>query len=61
MDRLVPGAWLEQQLAPPDLRILDCTVSREVLPQGARGYRSGRAAWTQGHRDCCMGGRRRSA
>ena len=33
MDRLVPGAWLEKQLAAPDLRILDCTVSRVVLPQ----------------------------
>jgi hypothetical protein len=35
MDRLVPGAWLEKQLAAPELRILDCTVSRAVLPQGA--------------------------
>lgn len=35
MDRLVPGAWLEKQLAAPDLRILDCTVSRVVLPQKA--------------------------
>lgn len=49
MDRLVPGAWLEKQLGAPDLRILDCTVSSELLPQGARGYRSGRAAWAQGH------------
>lgn len=49
MDRLVPGAWLEKQLGGPDLRILDCTVSREVLPQGARGYRSGRGAWAEGH------------
>jgi thiosulfate/3-mercaptopyruvate sulfurtransferase len=49
MDRLVQGAWLEKQLGAADLRILDCTVSRELLPQGARGYRSGRAAWAQGH------------
>jgi len=49
VDRLVPGAWLEKQLAAPELRILDCTVSRAVLPQGAHGYRSGRAAWAEGH------------
>jgi thiosulfate/3-mercaptopyruvate sulfurtransferase len=49
MDQLVTGAWLEDQLGSPDLRILDCTASMEVRPDGGRAYTTGRAAWEAGH------------
>ena len=34
MDRLVSAAWLEQELGAPDLRVLDCTVRVDPLPEG---------------------------
>jgi hypothetical protein len=49
MDRLVSGAWLEKELGAPDLRLLDCTVASEVLPQGGVNYRSGRPVWERRH------------
>ncbi|HKN38067.1 MAG TPA: rhodanese-like domain-containing protein, partial [Acidimicrobiia bacterium] len=48
MDRLVSGAWLEKELGVPDLRVLDCSVAMEVLPDGSRSYRPGQPAW-EGH------------
>ena len=50
MDRLVSGAWLEKELAAPDLRVLDCTVLLTTMPDGRRGVpQSGRLAWEEGH------------
>lgn len=49
MDRLVPGAWLEKQLAAPDLRILDCTVSRVVLPQRRSRLPEWASSLVEGH------------
>jgi thiosulfate/3-mercaptopyruvate sulfurtransferase len=49
MDQLVSGAWLEDQLGAPDLRVLDCSVTLQVLPDGNRVYGSGREAWEGGH------------
>lgn len=49
MDQLVSGAWLEDQLGSPDLRVLDCTVTMEVRSDGGRAYGSGRAGWEEGH------------
>jgi len=48
MDRLVSGAWLEKELGVPDLRVLDCSVAMEVLPDGSLSYRPGQPAW-EGH------------
>lgn len=49
MDQLVSGAWLEEQLGSPDLRLLDCTVTMQARPDGSRVYATGRAAWEAGH------------
>lgn len=49
MDRLVPSAWLEKQLAAPDLRILDCTVSRVVLPQRRSRLPEWASSLVEGH------------
>ncbi len=49
MEQLVSTAWLADQLGSPDLRILDCTVTMEVRPDGGRGYGTGRPAWEAGH------------
>ena len=49
MDRLVSGAWLEKELGAPDLRLFDCTVVMETLPDGGRDFRSGRPAWERKH------------
>jgi thiosulfate/3-mercaptopyruvate sulfurtransferase len=47
-DMLVSTDWLGRNLAEPDLRVFDCSVT--LVPAGA-GMRpeSGRAAWEQGH------------
>lgn len=47
-DLLVSTAWLEENLANPDIRVFDCSVT--LVPEGA-GVRpeSGRAAWQQAH------------
>ena len=47
-DILVSTDWLDANLANPDLRVFDCTVT--LVPAGA-GVRpeSGRAAWADGH------------
>ena len=47
-DRLVSTAWLAENLAHPDLRIFDCSVT--LVPSGS-GVKpeSGRAAWKQAH------------
>lgn len=47
-DSLVSTGWLGANLADPDLRVFDCSVT--LVPAGA-GVRpeSGRAAWEQGH------------
>src|ERR687896_495334 len=47
--RLGSGAWLEKELGAPDLRVLDCTVASEALPDGGLAYRSGRPAWERRH------------
>lgn len=49
MDRLVSGAWLEQELGAADLRILHCTVASEVLPEGGVRYGTGRPLWERKH------------
>jgi thiosulfate/3-mercaptopyruvate sulfurtransferase len=49
MDRLVSGAWLEGQLQAPDLRVLDCTVGSELLPDGGIKNRTGRVGWERNH------------
>jgi thiosulfate/3-mercaptopyruvate sulfurtransferase len=49
MDRLVSTEWLEKELGVPDLRVLDCTVASEVLPNGGISYRSGREGWERKH------------
>lgn len=47
-DLLVSTDWLGANLADPDLRVFDCSVT--LVPAGA-GMRpeSGRAAWERGH------------
>jgi len=45
---LVETEWLAAHLDDPDLRILDCTIDREVTPTGARIV-SGRRLYDQGH------------
>src|SRR5262245_58808131 len=47
-DVLLSTAWLEENLAHPDLRVFDCSVT--LVPAGG-GVRpeSGRAAWQQEH------------
>ena len=47
-DRLVSTAWLGANLADPDLRIFDCSVTLVPAGSGVRPE-SGRAAWEQGH------------
>jgi thiosulfate/3-mercaptopyruvate sulfurtransferase len=49
MDRLVSGAWLAKELGAPNLRLLDCTVASEALPDGGLAYRTGRPAWERKH------------
>jgi thiosulfate/3-mercaptopyruvate sulfurtransferase len=49
MDRIVSTEWLEKELGAPDLRVLDCTVASEVLPEGGVRYRSGRELWERKH------------
>lgn len=47
-DCLVETAWLQDHLADPDLRILDCTVYLRPVEGGVRPE-SGRAQWEQAH------------
>jgi len=49
MDQLVNGAWLERELGAPDLRVLDCTVHIEALPDGGFKNRASRAGWERDH------------
>jgi thiosulfate/3-mercaptopyruvate sulfurtransferase len=49
MERLVSGAWLEKELRAPDLRVLDCTVGSELLPDGGINFRTGREGWERQH------------
>jgi thiosulfate/3-mercaptopyruvate sulfurtransferase len=50
MDVLVSGAWLEEHLGDPDLRVLECTVHLALDPATGRyGMTSGRASWEAGH------------
>ena len=46
---LVETAWLEAHLGDPELRILDCTISRETGPDGVVRLASGRDIWARGH------------
>lgn len=50
-DAIVNGAWLEANLAKPDLRIYDCTTYLRYEEGTGRPYRveSGRADWEAGH------------
>lgn len=48
MDKLVQPGWLEENLAAPDLRILDCSVVFE-RPGGVLRIESGRDRWTREH------------
>ena len=48
MDKLVGPGWLEENLAAPDLRILDCSVVFE-RPGGVLNIESGRERWDQEH------------
>ena len=48
MDKLVQPGWLEENLAAPDLRILDCSVVFE-RPGGVLNIESGRERWDQEH------------
>ena len=48
MDKLVQPGWLEENLAAPDLRILDCSVVFE-RPGGVLNIESGRERWNQEH------------
>ena len=48
MDKLVRPGWLEENLAAPDLRILDCSVVFE-RPGGVLNIESGRERWNQEH------------
>ncbi len=45
---LVETSWLQQHLADPGLRVLDCTVYLRPIEGGVRPE-SGRATWEQGH------------
>lgn len=47
MHQLVSGAWLEEQLGEPDLRVLDRSVVMEVDADGRRHYRPGGPDWEQ--------------
>lgn len=46
---LVETEWLEAHLGDPELRILDCTISRTAGPDGVMRLASGRDIWEQGH------------
>ena len=48
MDKLVQPGWLEENLAAPDMRILDCSVVFE-RPGGVLNIESGRERWRQEH------------
>lgn len=50
MDALVSGAWLEEHLDDPDLRVLDCSVDARI-DRETRAFvaESGRATCEQGH------------
>jgi len=48
VDKLVGPRWLEENLAAPDLRILDCSVVFE-RPGGVLNIESGRERWNQEH------------
>ena len=48
MDKLVQPDWLEENLAAPDLRILDCSVVFE-RPGGVLNIESGRQRWNLEH------------
>ena len=48
MDKLVQPGWLEENMAAPDLRILDCSVVFE-RPGGVLNIESGRERWNQEH------------
>lgn len=49
MDSLVGSDWLERELGAPDLRVLDCTVTTEMLPSGDVNHRNGREEWERQH------------
>lgn len=48
MEKLIQPGWLEENLAAPDLRILDCSVVFE-RPGGVLNIESGRHRWDQEH------------
>ena len=48
MDKLVQPDWLEENLAAPDLRILDCSVVFERI-DGVLNIESARERWNQEH------------
>ena len=48
MDKLVQPGWIEENLAAPGLRILDCSVVFE-RPGGVLNIESGRERWDQEH------------
>lgn len=48
MDKLVQPGWVEENLAAPDLRILDCSVVFE-RPGGVLNIESGKERWVQEH------------
>ena len=46
---LVSTSWLKENLANPNIRILDCTTFMTSRPVGASMTRSGRDHWASGH------------
>lgn len=46
---LVSPQWLQDHLADPDLRIIDCSAQLIVQPVGASRVESGLPAWQQAH------------
>jgi thiosulfate/3-mercaptopyruvate sulfurtransferase len=41
--------WLERHLADADLRVLDCTVTMTMTPEGRYAFSSGRSEWAAAH------------
>ena len=46
---LVETDWLAAHLEDPTLRVLECTVILDTLPEGGYRAESGRATWAAGH------------
>jgi thiosulfate/3-mercaptopyruvate sulfurtransferase len=46
---LAETQWLERHLTDADLRVLDCTVTMTMTPEGRYAFSSGREEWVAAH------------